>query len=159
MENFYQNKFLIGRRLKTFLAVAACIVPDDDEFEGAGTPATASVVDWALARMPENLRKKFLLLLMVVEILGVFFGGRFFSNNSKAAKNRQLLWMESGPVGLLRMGFFGLKNFACMGYFCREDVWKFIGYDGPVDPDIPFADQAIRKMCKTQSEEVNDTRI
>ncbi|MFH1887022.1 MAG: hypothetical protein ABIM40_10015 [Pseudomonadota bacterium] len=148
----YQLQFLTGRRLAVFLAVAARIVPEGGGLPGGNSLATAGVVDWALARMEPGLRKKFLFLLWVVEFLGIFFGGRFFTKNPDRAKDRQLAWMESGPVGLLRMGFFGLKNFACMGVFTREDAWEAMGYEGPLDRDRPFPDPAIRALARGEAE-------
>jgi hypothetical protein len=150
--DYYRLRFLTGRRLRIFLQIADCIVPPDAAVQGAGTPATAGVVDWALGRMPIALRAQFLSLFMVVEILGFFFGGKPFTRNKTATQIRQLKWMESGPFRFLRVGFFGLKTYVCMGYYCREDVWPQIHYQGPLEAGRPYSDPIIRALCQKRIE-------
>jgi hypothetical protein len=155
MKCFNENhslNYLKGRRLAVFLAAADVVIPPDEHGPGAGTISTARVVDWALARLPRGLRSLFLLLLYLIEFLGLFFGGRFFSNNKARARERQLAWMERNPVRPLRLGFFGIKNYCSMGYYTREDIWKTIGYGGPLQKDAPFADPLIRKACQDNKE-------
>ena len=113
---------------------------------------TAGIVDWALQRMPADLRKRFLLFFLVTDFLGFFFGGKPFSKNSDSAKDRQLSWMESGPIKLFRMGFFGVKTYICMGYYTREDIWPTFNYDGPVVAERPYVDSVIRKMSEGKIE-------
>ncbi|MBW1989262.1 MAG: hypothetical protein JRI97_06920 [Deltaproteobacteria bacterium] len=144
-------RYLTGRKLAVFLAAADRIIPAFDSLPSGGTMTTAQVVDWALERMEPGLRKRFLALLTVMEIMGVAFGARPFSKNSAKARDRQLAWMESGP-SLMRMGFFGLKNYACLGYYTREAVWKAIGYAGPARPDRQYPDTVIRALCRAEAE-------
>lgn len=145
MKPTYRLQHLRGRQLRVFLAVADQIVPPD-ESPGAGTLATAGVVDWALNRLDPELRGLFLKFLVLVDFMGVFFGGRTFTRNSRAAQERQLRWMESCPIAKLRMGFFGLKSYACMGYYTREDTWPSMHYGGPHVPDRPFPEPMIRDL-------------
>ena len=152
MSEQYKLKHLTGRRLKVFLAVADRIVPKDDDSPGGGTMATAGVVDWALDRTQPDLRSQLLLFIMVVEFLGVFFGGRPFSKNSDEKKDRELKFLENARVSLFRMGFFGLKSYVCMGYYTREEVWKTLGYEGPLMPERNFPDPAIRALCQNRME-------
>lgn len=142
----YRLKHLTGTKLKTFLAIADRIIPADEESPGGGTMLTAGVVDWALDKMAEPLRKKMLLFIMVVEIFGFFFGGKPFSKCSSSAQDRALLWFENNPLRLFRMGFFGVKTYACMGYYTREDIWKTFDYDGPVVNNREYVDPTIRQM-------------
>jgi len=144
----YRLKHLRGVRLRVFLAAAEVVVPPDGDAPGGNTMATAGVVDYALDRLDPKLRGLFLKFLVLVEILGLFFGGRLFSRNSAAARERQLAWMERSGVAKLRMGFFGLKSYVCMGHFTREDVWPHIGFDGPHVAGRPFPDSTIRALCQ-----------
>lgn len=148
MSDTYQLRYLTGRKLRVFLAVANRIVPPDEEAPGGGTMATAGVTDWAMGRLDPKMRKLFLLFLVVTDFIGVFFGGRTFSKNSPAAQDRQLRWMENHRVSKIRMGFFGLKSYACMGYYTREDIWPTVGYDGPHLPDRAFPDRMIRQLSQ-----------
>ncbi len=148
MNNSYQCKYLTGHERRVFLSIADCIIPPDKESPGAGDMHTVGIADWALGRMPVDLRTRFLLFIMIVEIMGIFFGGKPFTKNSAKAKDRQLRWMESGPIRVFKMGFFGLKNYVCMGYYTRENIWQQIGYDGPGVPDQPYPDPVIRGICQ-----------
>ena len=150
MSSTYRLKHLTGKKLKTFLAVADRIIPTDDSSPGGGTMLTAGVVDWALDKMPADLRKKILLFFTVIEIFGFFFGGKPFSKNSNAAKDRELRWLENNPLRLFRMGFFGVKTYICMGYYTREDIWKTFNYDGPVVKERPYTDSIIREMTQAK---------
>ncbi|OQY56774.1 MAG: hypothetical protein B6245_17905, partial [Desulfobacteraceae bacterium 4572_88] len=73
---------------------------------------------------------RFLLFIMIVEIMGIFFGGKPFTKNSAKAKDRQLRWMESGPIRVFRMGFFGLKNSVSQKLAC-ESLSDHHGLGGP----------------------------
>ena len=154
MMQTYCLQHLTGTRLRTFLAAADRIIPPDDDSPGGGTMQTAGVVDWALGKMPEALRKKFLLFFTVIEIFGVFFGGKPFSKCSTSAQDRELKWLESNTIRLFRMGFFGVKTYICMGYYSREDVWKTFNYDGPVVSGRAYVDSVIREMCQAKIEVV-----
>lgn len=142
----YQLQHLTGRKLRVFIAVAGRIVPADEHDQGAGTPETAAVVDWALNRLDADLRKLFLVFLVLTDFLGILFGGRTFSNNSPAAQDRQLRWLENCPIKKFRMGFFGLKSYVCMGYYTREPVWPTFDYQGPHVPNREFPDPVIRLL-------------
>lgn len=152
MAETYKCKYLTGKRLKIFLAVADRIVPPDEDSPGAGTLQTAGIVDWSMGRLQKSLRSQLMMLLYLIEFMGVFFGGKPFTGNSDAARDRELRFFESAPVSRLRLGFLGLKSYACMGYYAREDVWKTFDYGGPMLPDKPFADPVIRALCKCETE-------
>jgi len=154
MADTYHLEHLRGRKLKVFLAVADRIVPPDEVSPGGGTMATAGVVDWALGRLDPELRKLILTFMLLVEYLGIFFGGRPFSKNSAHARDRQLRWMENCGIAKFRMGFFGLKSYVCMGYYTREDVWATFDYGGPYVPDRGFPDNTIRLLCQKKLEVV-----
>lgn len=154
MADTYQLQYLTGKRLKVFLAVADRIVPPDDASPGAGTMETAGVVDWALGKLDPDLRKLFLIFLLLVEYLGIIFGGLPFSKNSARARDRQLRWMESCGISKFRMGFFGIKSYVCMGYYPREDLWETFEYGGPHVPERAYPDNTIRLLCQRKLEVV-----
>lgn len=148
MKDSYQLQFLTGRKLRVFMAVADRIIPPDDDSPGGGTLATAGMTDWYMARLDPKMRKLFLLFLVVTDFIGVFFGGRTLSRNSAAAQDRQLRWMENCPVSKIRMGFFGMKSYACMGYYTREEIWPTINYGGPHLPERAFPDPTVRLLSQ-----------
>jgi len=152
MADTYKLKYLRGTRLKVFLAAANRIIPPDSDSIGGGTMATAAVVDVCMDGLDPSLRKKLLTLFLVIQPLGIFFGGKKFSNASEKNQDRLLSWMERNKVSALRLGFFGLKSYICMGYYSREDVWKIINYEGPLRYDVPFHNTALRALTQNKME-------
>ncbi len=148
MKSVYHCNYLTGLRLKIFLSVADSIIPPTPDSPGGGTMITAGIVDWAISRLQSPLRIQLMVFLYAIECLGIVFGGKFFSHNSKNIKNRELRWLENNPLRGLRLGFFGIKNFICMGYYTREEVWNVIRYPGPIEPDRPYPDGTIRSLSR-----------
>ena len=148
MDKTYRLKYLKKNNLLTFISVANRIIPADVNSPGGGSIETAAVVDWYMMKVPEDIRKKILLFIGVIQFAGIFFGGKKFSNNSIQAQDCQLKWMENNKIRLFRMGFFGIKTFIEMGYYTREDIWKAISYDGPILADRAYSDNTIRELCK-----------
>lgn len=148
----YRFKHLAGRRRQTFLAIAEEIIPADDSGPGAGTIATAALADWAIARLDPSLQKLLVVFLTVWEFLGILFAGKPFTSLSSEARQRQMRWFESAPLPRLRTGFFGIRAMILMGFYCREDVWPSIGYDGPLLFDRPFPDPEVRALQKGKVE-------
>ena len=152
MAEVYKLKYLKGTKLKVFLAAANRIVPPDTDSIGAGTMATAAIVDMTMDQLDPGLRKKLLTLFSVIEPLGLFFGGKKFSKTSAKNQDRLLSWMERNPISALRLGFFGLKSYICMGYYTREDVWKIIKYDGPIRYKQPYHNTILRGLSQNKVE-------
>jgi len=152
MAEVYRLKYLKGRRLRVFLAVADRIIPPDGDSPGGGTMQAAGIVDWTLGRLDPGMRAQLLALMLGVEVLGFFFGAKPFTMLSDEKKDKLLAWMEGCPIRLFPLGFFGLKSYACIGYYPREDVWKQINYSGPVLPDREFPDKVIRLLCQGKLE-------
>jgi hypothetical protein len=84
--------------------------------------------------------------------LGFFFGGKSFSKATDKNQDRLLSWMEKNPVSTLRLGFFGLKTYICLGYYSREDVWKNIKYDGPIRYNQHYHDITLRGITQNKVE-------
>lgn len=148
MESTYKIQFLKGRKLQTFIAIADTVIPASEGFRSGGDLQTAAVVDWALRRMPNDLRSKLLLFITIIYFLGFFVGGKNFSKLSYHQRAKLLRWLENSKIGLLRVGFFGIKNYACMGYFTRENTWQYFNYDGPILPERNFPDPIIRLLSQ-----------
>ena len=152
MADTYKLKYLKGTRLKVFLAAANRIIPPGEDNIGGGTLATAALVDMSIDKLAPDLKKKLLMLFLVIQPLGIFFGGKKFSNASEKNQDRLLSWMEKNKVGALRLGFFGLKSYICMGYYTREDIWKIIKYDGPIRYKQPYHDTILRGLAQNKVE-------
>lgn len=150
MGKIYECKYLKGKRFQVFLKIADRIIPPDEKSFGGGIPEVVGIVDWALGKIEPGLKKRLLTFILVFEYMGFLFGGKPFSKLKPEQQDRQLAWLERSPLGILRMAFFGLKTYACMGYYSLEKVWNDIGYGGPLVPDRPFPDNTIRELQKGQ---------
>ncbi len=155
MNEAYRCRHLTGTRLKVFLAAADRIVPPDRDIPGAGTMATAGIVDWSLDKLEPQLRRKLLLLFFILEPLGFLFGGKPFSKATAQNRDRLLEWMESNPLSVLRLGFFGIKTYICMGYYTRDEIWRTIGYEGPLRREIKYSDEIIRALAEGRMEVIS----
>ena len=152
MADTYKLKYLRGIRLQVFLAAANRIIPPDEDSVGGGTLTTAAIVDLIMDRLEPDLRRKLLMLFLIINPLGILFGGKTFSKTNAKNQDRLLAWMERNPISGLRLGFFGLKSYVCMGYYSREDIWKVIKYDGPMRYDQPFHDATLRGLAQNKVE-------
>jgi len=152
MPDTYKLQYLKGTRLKVFLAAANRIIPPDEESIGGGTLTTAAIVDSIMDQLEPDLRKKLLMLFLIINPLGILFGGKTFSKANTKNQDRLLTWMEQNPISALRLGFFGLKSYVCMGYYTREDIWKVIKYDGPIRYNQPFHNAMLRGLAQNKVE-------
>jgi hypothetical protein len=152
MADAYKLKYLNGTRLKVFLAAADRIIPPGEDSIGGGTMATAAIVDLILDQLDSGLRKKVLMLFLVIEKLGLFFGGKKFSKATGKNQDRLLTWLEKNKISTLRLGFFGIKTYMCMGYYTREDIWKVIKYDGPIRYNQPYHNTMLRALAQNKVE-------
>ena len=152
MAETYKLKYLRGTRLKVFLAAADRIIPPDTDSIGGGTLATAAIVDLIVGQIDPGLRKKVLMLFLIIETLGRFFGGKKFTKASGKNQDRLLTWLERNKVSTLRLGFFGIKTYMCMGYYTREDIWKVMKYDGPIRYNQPYHDTMLRALAQNKVE-------
>jgi hypothetical protein len=150
MADTYKLKYLKGTRLKVFLAAANRIIPPGEESMGGGTLTTAAIVDLVMDQLEPDLRKKLLILFLIMNSLGIFFGGKTFSKANAKNQDRLLTWMEQNPMSGLRLGFFGLKSYVCMGYYTKEDIWKVIQYDGPIRYNQPFHNITLRELAQNK---------
>ena len=144
--NTYQLINLKGKALRTFLAIAARIIPEDENSESAGNIKTAAVVDWTLQKIPSDIRKKIVLFLKVINVLTFFKYFKSFEKLSDEKQDSFLRWLESHKISLFRMGFFGIKTYVCMGYYTREEMWDSIDYDGPILKSRSYPDAITREL-------------
>jgi len=152
MAEKYKLQYLTGTRLKVFLAAANRIIPPGEGSIGGGTLATAAIVDMIVGQLDPGLRKKVLTLFLIIEPLGRFFGGKSFSKATGKNQDRLLTWLESNKISTLRLGFFGIKTYMCMGYYTREDIWKVIKYDGPIRYNQPYHNTMLRALAQNKAE-------
>jgi hypothetical protein len=130
-------RFFDAGTAATFRAAADCIVPAEPGSAGAGCEQAVRVADAMLARRAAPDRRKFAAFLRALELLPVVRYGRRFSSLSPELRSRVLAFLSAtGIHPLLRVGAFGVKTYALMGYYGSELAWTEMHYPGP-RPDRP----------------------
>lgn len=120
----------LSREKAEFLAVlAARIVPETTELDGAGQARFFCIIDGALQDRDPSVRRQFATFLGVLRWASL---PRYGSPLEKLSGERQdavLRWFEDCPVSLFRKGFWGLKAMVFMGYYGQPETNALVGYD------------------------------
>lgn len=109
-------------------AIGVTVVPEATCLDEAGWAALEGTVAAALASRPAAVQRQFLLFLRVVEWLPLVRFGRRFTRLDPARRTRFLMSLQDAPLLLVRRGTWGLRTLLLMGYYCRPQAGKEIGY-------------------------------
>jgi hypothetical protein len=112
----------------TFRAVVSTIVPEAAALDAGGWQSLESLVEGLVNERPENLRRQLRLFLRMIEWLPVLRFGRRFTALGAGQRTRVLAWLQDHPVTLVRVGFWGLRTMALLGYYGRPEAAGEIGY-------------------------------
>jgi hypothetical protein len=96
---------------------------DDD-----GWARFEAIIDSALAERPPGVRRQIGTFLNLIRIGPALRWGRTFDGLDDRRRDAWLRWLQDGPIGLFRQGFWGLKTLLFMGYYGQCEVWTEIGY-------------------------------
>ena len=131
-------RFFDATTLPVFAAAAACIVPEEPGSPGGGDPRCLGVADAMIAERPAADQRLLRAFLRAVQLLPVLRYGRPFTKLSPTQRSAVLRFLEQNRlVPRLRAGFFGLKNFALLGYYGSDLPFAELGYPGP-RTDAPY---------------------
>ncbi len=86
------------------------------------------LIEVALRDRPQALTRRLQLFLHLVQWLPVVRYGRPFTSLKAAQRTRFLSFLEDHPIQLIRVGFWGLRTLALLGYYGRAEVAAAIGY-------------------------------
>ncbi len=111
-----------------FSAVVRAVVPEADELNDAEWGELVALVEDSLRGRPAGLRRQLRLFLRLVEWLPLFRYGRRFSSLEPARGARFLAGLQNHRVDRIRVGFWGLRTLALLGYYGRADGAAAIGY-------------------------------
>jgi len=109
-------------------AVARRVVPETGAMDEHGWERFEAIVDTALGRRPPGIRRQFASFLAVVRLGPALRWGRTYDRLDDRRRDTWLRWLQDGPVGLFRTGFWGLKVLVFMGFYGQPEVWPEIGY-------------------------------
>jgi hypothetical protein len=116
------------RQWRTFLTVAARVVPAFTALDPERQGRFAAIVGTALAGRPPSLRRQFALFLSVVRWVPALRFGAPFDRLAPARQDAALRWFMDAPLGKLRGGFWGLRALVFMGYYGQPEIWDAIRY-------------------------------
>lgn len=121
-------KSLSDRTAAFFMTVAETITPEVARLDDAGKARMTDIVDAALMDRDPGTRKQVGSFLLLIRVAPLLRYGRTFDGLGAERRRDVLAWLQDGPVGLLRQGFWGLKVLVFMGYYGQPEHWSEIGY-------------------------------
>ena len=131
-------RFFDERTAEIFRAIAACVVPSEPGSPGADSDHALALADQAIAARPEGDRALLTKFLRAVDLLPRMRFGRSFRALDPERRARVLRFLERNrAVPKLRVGFFGVKTYALLGYYGSRETFDELGYPGP-RLDAPF---------------------
>ncbi|MFN7973227.1 MAG: hypothetical protein U0166_12915 [Acidobacteriota bacterium] len=118
----------MSREAIQILRIARRIVPEAATLDAEGERRFLALVDEALTSRTPAMRRQLGLFLGVMRVAAFLrFGGSL--EKIPAAKSDALLrFFQESPLRLLRMGFWGVKTLAFLGYYGRREIGPSIGY-------------------------------
>lgn len=111
-----------------FHAVVEVVVPEADELTAEEWGELGALVDESLRGRPAGLRRQLRVFLRLVEWLPVMRYGRRFTSLAPGRRARFLAGLQNHRVGRIRVGFWGLRTLALLGYYGRGGAAVAIGY-------------------------------
>jgi hypothetical protein len=114
-------------------------VPDAADLDDQGWAEVESLVEESLRSRSGALRRRFRLLLRALQIVSLFRYGYTFTSLDASRRQRLFSHLQNHPIRLVRVGFWGLKTLALLGYYGRPATARMIGYQ----PD-PAGWEAVR---------------
>ncbi|MGD2152215.1 MAG: hypothetical protein PVG79_03035 [Gemmatimonadales bacterium] len=111
-----------------FRAVVRTVVPEADALDSAAWDDLDGLVSRSLHDRPPELLRGLRLLLRLVQWAPLFRFGRPFTRLDRDRRARFLAGLQSSRSDLIRVGFWGLRTLALLGYYGREPAARSIGY-------------------------------
>lgn len=118
----------LGTVRPVFRALVCAVVPEAAALDERGWSDAERLVETALAMRPANLQRRVLLFLRFLEWLPLARYGRRFTSLDAPRRAQFLSFLQDHPVQFLRLGFWGVRTLALMGYYGRPEAAQAIGY-------------------------------
>ena len=111
-----------------FRALTEAFVPSAAALDEAGWLEAEAIVDEALQRRPEGIRRQVVLFVRILNLVAGLRYGRGLIRAGPVRLRSLLASLERAPVLLLRRGVWGLRTLAYMGYYGQDGVRRWVGY-------------------------------
>ncbi len=140
------------KELAIVKAVVAAMLPAEDGFPSGVSLGVHQRIDEEIWAASEGTRSDMKNGLQLFEHATVTHGyASRFTSLDPAARVAYIDKLLRGEPGALQQIAFALKEIVYLFYYCREETWKVIGYDGPLvgvkkPPESHFAYQDLVKQ-------------
>ena len=114
--------------LPTFRAVVTTVVPEASELDSAQWQDVELLVDQAVSERPPSMIRQLRLFLRLIQWLPMLRYGRPFTALDPDRRARFLSRLQTNRLKVVRVGFWGLRTLALMGYYGRLQAAEAIGY-------------------------------
>jgi hypothetical protein len=111
-----------------FRAVVATVVPEAAALDEPAWRELESVVEQAIAERPPALQRQLRLFLRAIQFWPLFRQGKRFTSLQPGARTRFLSYLQDHRIQTIRVGFWGLRTLALLGYYGRPQAREAIGY-------------------------------
>jgi hypothetical protein len=111
-----------------FRAVVETVVPGAAAMDASAWRDLGSLVDRSLAERPPALLRRLRLFLRLIDLLPLLRYGRRFASLDPQRRHRSLARLQESRIAAVRVGVWGVRTLALMGYYGRPDAARGIGY-------------------------------
>lgn len=111
-----------------FRAVVATVIPDAAALDEPAWRDVESLAEDALTRRPPALRRQLQTFLRAIQWWPLLRHGRRFTSLPPHARTQFLSHLQDHRIETIRVGFWGLRMLALLGYYGRPQARDAIGY-------------------------------
>ncbi len=111
-----------------FRAVVRTVVPNSAGLDERGWRELEALVNESLLGRPKTLRRRLRLFVRLVQWLPVFRYALTFTSLDNRRRTAFLTSLQRSRIRLVRVGFWGLRTLAFLGYYGRIGAAEAIGY-------------------------------
>ncbi|MGD8867829.1 MAG: hypothetical protein PVI01_09365 [Gemmatimonadales bacterium] len=111
-----------------FRTVVLTVVPDAVTLDESGWTELEQLVRRALSTRPPDLRRRIRLFMHLVRWLPLLRYGRPLTALDAMRRERFLRSLQEHRLDAIRLGFWGLRTLALLGYYGRSGAADSIGY-------------------------------
>ncbi|HWZ45899.1 MAG TPA: gluconate 2-dehydrogenase subunit 3 family protein [Candidatus Saccharimonadales bacterium] len=111
-----------------FAAIVSTIVPEASSLDDHGWTSLEQTIETALRDRPAALKSQLRLSLRTIQWMAALRFGRPFTSLNVAQRARFLRSFEDHRLQIVRVGFWGLRTLALIGYYARAEAADEVGY-------------------------------
>lgn len=111
-----------------FRTVVLTVVPDAATLDEPGWAELEQLVRRSLSARPPDLQRRIHLFMRLVRWLPLLRYGRPLTALDPRRRERFLRSLQEHRLDAIRLGFWGLRTLALLGYYGRNDAAGSIGY-------------------------------